>query len=345
MHYVGIDLHKAHSQICVMDSKGVVVSEQRVATKAERLGEVLGELPDARVLLEASGMSEWAARVIEGLGKHEVIVGDPGFALMYGARNKRVKTDLRDARALAEACRVGTYRKSYRSSDRDMTMRRNVLVRRVLVESRARMINTLKGCLRQLGISVPSGGAEKLVDRVRGIELPEHLLATIEPLLGSMTALNKEIAGCDVALGRLAKESTMPALLLTAPGIGPVTATMFASVIGDASRFHDAHQVDAYIGLVPSEHSSGERQVRGRITKAGNSYLRALLIQAAVRLLRCRPPEARQLWEWAQKIGERRGKKIARVALARRLAGVLFAMMRDKNPYVPMRTPAVATAA
>lgn len=112
-----------------------------------------------------------------------------------------------------------------------------------------------------------------------------------------------------------------------------------------SANISNAHQVQSYLGLVPSERSSGERQMRGRITKAGNTYLRTLLIQTAVRLLRYRPPKAYQLWEWAEKIAARRGKNVARVALARRLAGVLFAMMRDANPYVPLRSGAAAAAA
>ena len=117
------------------------------------------------------------------------------------------------------------------------------------------------------------------------------------------------------------------------PHVGPVTACAFASAVDDPKRFSGPHQLEAYLGLVPSERSSGEKQHRGPITKTGNSRVRCLLIQAALSLLRGHKPETGHLREWAERIAARRGKKIAVVALARRLAGILFAMMRDGTEY------------
>jgi transposase len=105
------------------------------------------------------------------------------------------------------------------------------------------------------------------------------------------------------------------------------------ATVDDSKRFSGPHQVEAYLGLVPSERSSGEKQHRGPITKTGNSRVRCLLIQAALSLLRVSKPETEHLREWAERIAARRGKKIAVVALARRLAGILFAMMRDGTEY------------
>ena len=108
MEYVGIDLHKKESQICLLMETGEVI-ERRIRTEPQRFAEVLGSRPRARILLEASTESEWVARCFEGLG-HEVIVADPNVAPMYAARRRKIKTDRRDARALAEACRLGAYR-------------------------------------------------------------------------------------------------------------------------------------------------------------------------------------------------------------------------------------------
>jgi transposase len=110
-------------------------------------------------------------------------------------------------------------------------------------------------------------------------------------------------------------------------------------VLDDAKRFDGPHQVEAYLGLVPSERSSGETQRKGRITKAGNGRLRALLVQVAVSMRRLRNPGTAALRKWADGIAARRGKKTAVVALARRLAGILFAMMRDGSSYVPRKEP------
>ena len=109
MDYVGIDLHKKESQICSILSQDGQLSECRIRTEPQRFAEVLGGRPRARILLEASTESEWVARCLEALG-HEVVVADPNFAPMYATRTRKVKTDRRDARALAEACLLGAYR-------------------------------------------------------------------------------------------------------------------------------------------------------------------------------------------------------------------------------------------
>ena len=108
MEYVGIDLHKKESQICLLTETGEVM-ERRIRTEPQRFAEVLGGRPRARILVEASTESEWVARCLEALG-HEVVVADPNFAPMYATRTRKVKTDRRDARALQEACLLGAYR-------------------------------------------------------------------------------------------------------------------------------------------------------------------------------------------------------------------------------------------
>ena len=117
------------------------------------------------------------------------------------------------------------------------------------------------------------------------------------------------------------------------PGVGPITAVAFVAALDDVARFDNAHQVQAYLGLVPSEYSSGERQLRGRITKRGNSRVRWLLVEAGWRVLRSADPGAAALRAWGERIALRRGKRIAVVALARRLAGILYAVWRDDTTY------------
>ncbi len=116
MENIGIDVHKSESQICILTPIGEVL-ERRIGTRRERFAEVLGERPRARILIEASTESEWVARCLEELG-HEVVVADPNFAPMYATRSRKVKTDRRDARGLAEACQLGAYRSAHRTSDR-----------------------------------------------------------------------------------------------------------------------------------------------------------------------------------------------------------------------------------
>ena len=152
-----------------------------------------------------------------------------------------------------------------------------------------------------------------------------------------MEPLNTQIAVLDAELQRVAETDDHVRLLCTAPQIGPVTASAFASAVDKPERFENGHQVSAYFGLVPSEMSSGEKQRKGRITKAGNTRVRWLLVQAAISIMRVKANETLHLREWATRIAARRGKKTAVVALARKLAGLLFAMLRDGAAYRPPR--------
>jgi transposase len=133
---------------------------------------------------------------------------------------------------------------------------------------------------------------------------------------------------------RIITGEAIPATLpRTAPGVGVVTAVTFVATLDGAGRFETAKQVRSYLGLVPSEKSSGERQRRGRITKAGNGRMRALLVEAGWCLLRSKQAGATAIQDWAKKLAGRRGKCVAAVALARKLAGILFAMWRDGTEF------------
>src|SRR6059036_3045694 len=115
MDTIGLDLHQRESQLCICDEDGTI-TERRIVTSRERFTAVLGDRPRTKILLEASTESEWVARHLEALG-HAVIVADPNYAPMYATRSRRVKTDRRDARTLAEALRLDAYRPAHRSAD------------------------------------------------------------------------------------------------------------------------------------------------------------------------------------------------------------------------------------
>ena len=331
MDHMGIDVHKRESQIYLLAEGGEVV-EQWIRTEPERFAAVLGGRPRARILIEASTDSEWVARCLEALGR-EVIVADPNFAPMYATRARKVKTDRRDARALAEACRLGAYRPAHRTSEAQRHVRWQIAVRETLVRTRARSIVLIGSLLRQAGLHLPGGGAETFLNRLNGLSLPEPLQQAIAPLLPVLERLNQQVATTDRTLEELARNDPQVRRLDTAPGIGPVTAATFVAILDRADRFVGPHQLEAYLGLVPREYSSGERQVRGRITKGGNTRLRCLLIEAAWSIVNYPKPETAALRQWTLRIAGRRGMPRAVVALARRLAGILFAMMRDETVY------------
>ena len=227
------------------------------------------------------------ARCLEGLG-HEVIVADPNFAPMYATRSKKVKTDKRDARTLCEACRLGAYRPAHRTSDRQRDVRAHLAVRETLVRTRAKYISLIGSLARREGCRIATGGSDNFGARVEAAGLPTHVMQVIAPLLESLKMLNRQISEADAELEEIVREDEVVRRLCTAPGVGPVTATTFAATIDDATRFGAAKRVRSYLGLVPREYSSGERQHRGRISKAGGSRARTLLVEAAWALLRWR---------------------------------------------------------
>jgi len=334
MENVGIDLHKRESQICELGEEGTVLREARVKTSRGSFKKEFGERPRMRLLLESSTESNWAAACLEELG-HEVIVADPNFAPMYATRSKRVKTDKRDARTLAEACRLGAYRVAHRVSAEQRLVRELVAARGLVVKQRSAQIVLVGAQLRGRGYRVAGGTAKCFPARVAELELDPALKAWLSPLLSTINLLSEQIKGLDLALHAATAQDPRVKLLKTAPAVGPVIAAAFVARIDDARRFRTSRQVQSYLGLVPSEYSSGEKQHRGRITKTGDARLRSLLVQAAWQI-HCRDwSQSEALRDWSRRLAARRGKQVAVVALARRLAGILWAMLRDGSEYQP----------
>jgi transposase len=329
MEHICIDVHKRSCQVCILTEDGELI-ERRIKSERSSLHALFNGRPQARILIESSTESEWVARFLEELG-HEVIVADPNFAPMYATRSKKVKTDKRDARTLCEACRLGAYRSAHRTSEKQ----RDLAVREALVRTRAKYISLIGALARREGCRVKSGVSRSFAARVEHAALPPHVLLQVEPLLIMLRSLNERIKQADERLAEIVKDDEVVRRLTTVPGVGPVTATTYAATLDCAARFQDAKQVRSYLGLVLREHSSGEKQHRGRISKAGNSRARASLVEAAWALLRWKIPKTQALHEWAMRIAARRGKATAVVALARKLAGILFALWRDGTEFDP----------
>jgi transposase len=331
MDIIGLDLHKRESQLCIRAEDGTL-TELRIVTSRDRFTAVLGGQPRCRILLEATTESEWVARHLESLG-HEVIVADPNYAPMYATRSRRTKTDKRDARTLMEACAVGAYRPAHRLSDARRHVRAELVVRDTLVRTRTRCVAVAKTLVRRDGLRVPGSESERVASRIAALPLSAELAQELRPLFAVMGPLNEQIAAADRRVTQRMETDPVVALLATAPSIGPLTASAFVATIDDIGRFRSAHELEAFLGLVPAERSSGEKRRLGHITKAGNRRMRALLVEAGWRILRAKTEEAAALRLWGLRIAARRGKSIAAVAIARRLAGILFAMWRDDREY------------
>lgn len=333
MEYIGLDLHKQSSQFCILTEDRKLL-EPRIRTEHGRFIDLLGKRPKAKVLVEASTESEWVARCIEDLG-HEVVVADPNFAPMYATRNRKIKTDKRDARALCDACRLGAYRPAHRSSDSSRELRAQVMVRDALVKTRTKYISLIRSISRREGHRVPSCGAPVFIKHIEQLELPENLRSELDPLLLVMASVNEQIEQSTDQLKEQADRNEVSKRFCTVPGIGAITAITFLAIIDNIERFESASNVSSYIGMVPKERSSSEKRIRGRITKAGNSHLRWLLVEAAWSIVTHPKAETQYLRTWYNRIASRRGKRIAAVALARKLAGILYAMWRDGTEFRP----------
>ena len=187
-----------------------------------------------------------------------------------------------------------------------------------------RVIAAMRALVRSEGLRVRAGTADRFGIYVHELSLPDTLATTLQPLLAVWQHLTEQLALADAALGETVAGDPVVQRLATAPGVGPLIATAFVATLDEAGRFAGAHQVESYLGLVPSEGSSADRRRRGPITKAGDQRMRWLMVQAAWAVRRSRRADAAGLRAWAEQLAKRRGSPIATVALARRLTGILF---------------------
>lgn len=333
MVYGAIDLHMRYSQIRIVDERGTILREERVlTTPPERLLRAFEGHGTMRILLEAGTESEWVAARLESAG-HTVIVADPNYAPMYGEVRRKVKTDRRDVAALCEANRRGWYRATHRVSAPQQAIRQVLRSRRLLVQTRSGHISLIRSLLRQTGYRLPTCGAEAVPRKLAALTLPTGLAATLAPLQRMVDTLSDAIARYDEQLRAHAACDPIVQRLLTVPGVGLVVALTFRAYVDDVSRFASASQLSAAVGVVPREASSAERRHRGHITKAGPRELRSLLVQAAWACWRSK--QSATLRAWVERLAARRGKRIAIVALARRLSRILFAVWRDGVTFDP----------
>ncbi len=283
------------------------VTDRRIATSRERFTAVLRGRAPARILLEASRESEWVARHLDSLG-HEVIVADPNYAPMYANRSRRTKTDKRDARTLMDACETGAWRPAYRLSEARRHVRAEPAVRDALVRTRTRYVALAKALVRRDGLRVPTSASAWAPTRIAELELSPTLTTELSPLFAVFTPLNAQIGVADARIAAFVQEEPIALRLTTAPGVGPLTASAFVATVDDITRFRSAHELEAYLGLIPSERRSRAKRQLGHLTKAGNGRMRWLLVEAAWTILRSTSTETAALRAWTVQIAQRRGR-------------------------------------
>ena len=330
MDHMAIDLGGKESQICARSGDGAIRWEGKWSTA--QIGKYLQGFPKSRVVVETCAEAFAVADAAAAAG-HEVRVVPCSLVRSLGVGARGVKTDQQDARALSEvSCRIDLP-SVHRPSASARQWKTLCGTREALVDSRTKLVNTVKGWMRTQTERVRSGVVSTLPKRVRGhyAEKGQPLPPCIERQLDAIDQLSRQIAEADKE--QLALAGTHPTCqrLMTVPGVGPVTALRFVAAIDDVTRFGGAHALESYLGLVPGEHSSSERQRRTGITKAGAAKLRWALVQATWSARRSRPHDP--MVRWAAQIEQRRGRRIAMVALARKMAGILYALWRDGTTY------------
>jgi transposase len=331
--HAAIDLGGRESQICIRAEDGTIVEERRHQTRL--LPQLMKSWSPTRVILETSAEAFAIADAAASYG-HQVRVVPATLVKTLGVGDRGVKNDRKDARKLSEvSCRIDLP-SVHVPSDLSRRLKSACGNREELVECRTKLINNVRGWLRTQLWRIRTGGTDTFSARVRSHAtdvqvLPEY----IERTLTMIDALTEQIRVSNRELAHIAKTHPVCARLMTVPGVGPITAVRFVAAVDDISRFKNAHALQSYLGLTPGERSSSETERRTGITKAGPKQVRRVLIQAAWCCLRSRTCTG--LGEWTQRLAARKHKFIAVVALARKLAGVMFALWRDGTTYEPRR--------
>jgi transposase len=335
---IGLDLGDRSSAYCVLNEAGEIVLEHKVATTPEAMRQVFGSMPQCRIAMETGTHSPWVSRLLTMLG-HEVIVGHaPKVRLIPKSRRK---DDRLDARTLARLARIDPELLSpvkHRSAQAQLHLT-EIRARAVLVNARTALVNAVRGLVKSSGERLRKCDTQQ-VRREASSGLSAELRKALEPLLQEIESLNERIKEYDRRIEKMAKE-TYPktALLKQVKGVGDLIATAYVLTLEDPHRFRKSRDAGCFVGLQPGRRNSGESEPQMRISKEGDEYLRALLVQGAHYIL---GPfgEDSDLRRWGQKLaarGGKNGKKRAVVAVARKLAVLLHRLWVGGEVYEPLR--------
>lgn len=332
-YFVGLDVAKRSTSICVLDELGAIVEERSVETSPKAIIGALrgGRRRYRRLGMEGGPLSAW---LYEGLAKAGLPITNIDARHAHAVLStRRNKTDRNDARGIAELMRAGTYRISHIRSRESRELRSLLVAREAIVTKRADIDSVIMAVLLGFGLKLAAGARKTFAARAEVLGRTDAgAWAVIEPLLRVRAALVEECRHFDARVEELAKEDTVCRRLMTAPGIGPLAALAFKSAIEFPERFPASRTVGAHFGLTPRTHQSGERDVRRGITHAGDRMVRRLLYLAARSLSR-RGARSSWLSMWARSLLERIRYNKAMVAVARKLAVVLHRMWMTETDF------------
>lgn len=344
---MGLDLGDTYSRYCALDSDGEIQNEGRVRTTEKGVRGHFERLEPCLVAIETGTHTWWMGRLLSELG-HEVVVANARKVRAI-SQNER-KSDKADAEMLARLARTDRkllYPVKMRG-ERAQTDLAMLKARDTLVRGRTLVINTARGLLKSFGTVLPTCSAHAFADKARPCIPAEHAEA-LGGLLDTVEALTKSIDAYDAKLETMVREQYPEAQpLREIPGVGPLTSLGFVLVVDEPLRFESNRDIGAYLGLTPGRDQSGDRDPQLCITKAGNGFLRRLLVSAAQYIMAHESADG-DLRRWAWKLAggedskDRRRKKRAVVALARKLAVVMLSLWKNGSCYEPFRQGTCAT--
>ncbi|MBZ9649860.1 IS110 family transposase [Sphingobium sp. 3R8] len=327
-HYAGLDLSMETTHVCVVDENGRKLVSEKVESSPEALAEMLERNgPIKRAVIETGRMSPAICLGLRELGVLVVCI-DARQAHQSLKAMQANKTDPHDAAGLAQLARTGFYKEVHVKSPAAHGVRRVITARGHLVEARVRFDNMIRGLCATFGYRPGAGQGEAFLQRIKQAAPIPGLGDAIASLLSVRAELVEQIKEMDRRMRVIASQSKACKILMTIPGVGVQKSVAFAVAVDEAGRLRQSRNASAYFGLVPRRHQSGELDCTGRIAKQGDGTVRKLLYEAANSIL-TRSRETFALKTWALKIAKRRGLKKARVAVARRLAVIMHAMLRD----------------
>jgi len=340
VEHIGIDLGTRHSHVVALSASGRVRLRQRVETR--ELASWLAKRRASRVVMEACTQSPVIASCALEAGHHTTVV--PGqFVRLLGVGARGIKTDDRDAEALARASLHNPQLPSVHLRSELSRQRRELqAARAVLLDSRKQIALSIKGWLRgRLTPVYKRASSAHFCQLVRqaAVEHPDGLPRTIELLLQSYQHLCEQIETLQQEVEQLAAQDPVCQLLMTMPGVGPQVSMAFTAHLDDPARFSSADHVASYLALSPGEQTTGGKIRRTGTLRAGPLHLKALLVQSAWSMWRSRPNDPMVLW--ARGLSDKRGRRIAITALARKIATVLWAMWKHGCAYDPARASSV----
>jgi transposase len=329
-YYVGIDVSLEASSVCVVDSNGKIACEGKIGSEPDDLIEWLTalKLELTRIGLEAGPLSQWlyAAMRQAGLAVELLETRHVRNAL----KTMPVKTDRNDARGIAQLMRLGWFRPVHCKSMPAQETRALLAARKVVQVKLHDVEMSMRGILRGFGLKVGKTTPAQFEGRIRELTAGHPSLEAIAVgLLAVRAAMRRELDRFEKQVRALARCDTRVRLLMSVPGVGPIVSLTFAAAIDDPARFKSSKQVGPHFGLTPTKYQSGETDINGRISKIGDSWVRAGLYEAANIILTKPIKGCTALKSWAMKLARRSGMKKAKVALARKLAVIMHRMLAD----------------